>query len=136
MVASTVQAGLALNNALAYAVEAAHGALGEEIREALAEIRLGRSRAEALKAAADRTSQPAFRNAVRVMTQAERLGANVAKILTDLAQDARHQRLMAVEEMAQKLPVKMVFPMVFFMIPAIVVIIFGTVAANYFSPHP
>jgi len=136
MVASTVQAGLALNNALAYAVEAARGALGEEIREALAEIRLGRSRAEALKASADRTNQPAFRNAVRVMTQAERLGANVAKILTDLAEDARHQRLMTVEEMAQKLPVKMVFPMVFFMIPAIVVIIFGTVAANYFTPHP
>jgi tight adherence protein C len=136
MVASTVQAGLALNNALAYAVEAAAGPLGEEIREALSEIRLGRARAEALKAAGDRTNHPALRNAVRVMTQAERLGANVAKMLTDLAADARHQRLMAVEEMAAKLPVKMVFPMVFFMIPAIFVIIFGTVAANYFAQHP
>lgn len=136
MVASTVQAGLALNNALAYAVDAAPGALGEEIREALSEIRLGRARADALKAAGERTNHPALRNALRVMTQAERLGGNVAKMLTDLAEDARHQRLMAVEEMAAKLPVKMVFPMVLFMIPCIFIIIFGTVAANYFAQHP
>ena len=64
------------------------------------------------------------------------MGANIANILNDLAQDARHRRLMFVEEMAAKLPVKMVFPMVFFMIPAIFTIIFGAVAANYFAPKP
>ena len=136
MVSSTVQAGLALNSALGYAVEAVPGPLGDEIREALSEIRLGRARADALRAVGERTNHPALRNALRVMTQAERLGANIAKMLTDLANDARHQRLMLVEEMAAKLPVKMVFPMVFFMIPAIVTIIFGAVAANYFSQHP
>jgi|HubBroStandDraft_6_1064221.scaffolds.fasta_scaffold00002_157 tight adherence protein C len=133
MVASTVQAGLALNSALSYAVEAVPGPLGDEIKEALSEIRLGRARADALRGAGERTNQPALRNALRVMTQAERLGANVAKMLTDLAEDARHQRLMLVEEIAAKLPVKMVFPMVFFMIPAIVLVIFGAVAANYFA---
>jgi tight adherence protein C len=136
MVASTVQAGLALNSALTYAVDAAPGPLGDEVKEALSEIRLGRARADALNAVGERTNQPALRNALRVMTQAERLGANVAKILGDLAEDARHQRLMLVEEMAAKLPVKMVFPMVFFMIPAILTIIFGTVAANYFAQNP
>lgn len=135
MVSSTVQAGLALNAALGYAVEAAPGPLGYEIKEALAEIRLGRSRADALRAVGERTNQPALRNALRVMTQAERLGANISKLLNDLAADARHHRLMLVEEMAAKLPVKMVFPMVFFMIPAIVTIIFGAVAANYFAGH-
>ncbi len=135
MVASTVQAGLALNSALAYAVEAAPGPLGEEIKEALAEIRMGRSRADALRAVGERTNQPALRNALRVMTQAERLGANISKMLNDLAADARHHRLMLVEEMAAKLPVKMVFPMVLFMIPAIVTVIFGAVAANYFASH-
>jgi tight adherence protein C len=133
MVSSTVQAGLALNAALAYAVDAVPGPLREEIKEALSEIRLGRARADALRAVGERTNHPALRNALRVMTQAERLGANIAKILTDLADDARHQRLMIVEEMAAKLPVKMVFPMVFLMIPAIVTIIFGAVAANYFA---
>lgn len=136
MISSTVQAGLALNSALGYAVEAVPGPLAEEIKEALSEIRLGRARADALRAVGERTNHPALRNALRVMTQAERLGANIAKILNDLAADARHQRLMLVEEMAAKLPVKMVFPMVFFMIPAIVTVIFGAVAANYFSQHP
>ena len=65
MVATTVQAGLALNSALAYAVEAAPGPLGEEIKEALSEIRLGRSRADALRAVGDRTNQPDLRNALR-----------------------------------------------------------------------
>jgi tight adherence protein C len=136
MVSSTVQAGLALNAAMTYAVEAVPGALGDEIKEALSEIRLGRARSDALKAVGDRTNHPALRNALRVVTQAERLGANVSKLLNDLAQDARHQRLMLVEEMAAKLPVKMVFPMVFFMVPAIITIIFGSVAANYFATKP
>jgi len=133
MVSSTVQAGLALNSALGYAVEAVPGPLGDEIKEALSEIRLGRARGEALRAVGERTNHPALRNALRVMTQAERLGANISKLLNDLAADARHQRLMLVEEMAAKLPVKMVFPMVLFMIPSIVVVIFGSVAANYFA---
>jgi len=133
MVSSTVQAGLALNSSLGYAVEAVPGPLGDEIKEALSEIRLGRARSEALRAVGERTNQPALRNALRVMIQAERLGANISKLLNDLAADARHQRLMLVEEMAAKLPVKMVFPMVFFMIPAIVTVIFGSVAANYFA---
>ncbi len=134
MVSATVSAGLALNAALGYAVEAVPGPLGDEIKEALSEIRLGRARADALKAVGDRTNQTALRNALRVMTQAEKLGANISKMLNDLAADARHQRLMLVEEIAAKLPVKMVFPMVLFMIPAIVTVIFGAVAANYFAP--
>jgi tight adherence protein C len=134
MVASTVQAGLALNAALAYAVDAAPGPLGEEIREALSEVRLGRPRADALRAVGDRTNQSDLRNALRVVTQAERMGANVAKLLNDLAEEARNRRLMLVEEMAGKLPVKMTLPMIVCMIPSIFVIIFGSVAANYFAP--
>jgi len=133
MLCSTVQAGLALNSALGYAVEAAPGALGEEIREALSEIRLGRGRIEALKAAADRTNQMEFKTAVLALAQAERLGSNLSKVLTELAEDTRHHRVMLVEEMAAKLPVKMVFPMALFMLPAIFVVIFGTMAANYFA---
>jgi pilus assembly protein TadC len=134
MLAATVQAGLALNAALAYAVDAAPGALGEEIEEVLSEVRLGRSRSEALKAAAERTNQQEFKTAVLAISQSERLGSNIAKVLADLAEDTRHHRITLVEEMAAKLPVKMVFPMAFFMLPCIFVIIFGPIAANYFSP--
>lgn len=134
MLSSTVQAGLALNAAMAYAVDAAPGALGEEVDEVLSEIRLGRNRAEALKAAADRTNQQEFKTAVLAISQSERLGSNISKVLADLAEDTRHHRIMLVEEMAAKLPVKMVFPMAFFMLPSIFVIIFGPIVANYFSP--
>ena len=133
MVASTVQAGLSVNAALAYAVDTAPGALGDEVKEALSEIRLGRSRAEALTAAARRLNQIEFTTTVTALNQAERLGANIAKVLTELAEDTRNHRIMLAEEHAAKLPVKMVFPMAFFMLPSIYTIIFGTLIANYFA---
>lgn len=133
MVASTVQAGLAVNAALSYAVDVAPGPLGEEIKECLSEIRLGRSRADALKATANRADQQGLSTAIMAITQAERLGSNLSGVLNELAEDTRHQRIMLVEEVAGKLPVKMVFPMVFFMLPSLFVIIFGTIVANYLA---
>lgn len=133
MIASTVQAGLSVNASLNYAVDAAPGALGDEIKEVLAEIRLGRSRADALKAAADRLNQQEFSTTVAAITQAERLGSNVGKILTELAEDVRAHRILIVEEHAAKLPVKMVFPMAFFLLPALFVIIFGSLVVNYLA---
>lgn len=131
MTATTVQAGLSINAAIAYSVEAAPGPLGDEIREALAEIRLGRPRAEALKAAADRLNQTEFNTAITAINQAEKLGSNIAKVLDELAEDTRNHRVMLVEEHAQKLPVKMVIPMAFFMLPSLLTIIFGSLVANY-----
>jgi tight adherence protein C len=70
---------------------------------------------------------------VAAVTQAERLGANIGKILSDLADDTRTHRIIMVEEHAAKLPVKMVFPMAFFLLPALFVIIFGSLILNYLS---
>ncbi len=133
MVASTVGAGLSLNAALAYAVDAAPGALGDEIKEALSEMRLGRARAEALKAASDRLNQAEFTTTVAAIIHAERLGSNIGKILNELADDTRTHRIFIVEEHAAKLPVKMVFPMALLFIPALFTIIFGSVIVNYFA---
>lgn len=130
MVAATVQAGLAMNAALAYAVDAARGPLAEEIHAALAEVRVGRSRADALKAAADRLQQEQFSTTITAVTQAEKLGSNIGRVLNELAAETRNRRITLVEELAAKLPVKMVIPMAFFMLPALLVIIFGAVAAN------
>lgn len=135
MVATTVQAGLSMNASLAYAIDAAPGALGEEITSALAEIRLGRSRSDALKAAADRLSHQQFCTTVTAIVQAERLGTNISKVLGELAEDVRNQRIMLVEEHAAKLPVKMIFPLASFLLPALFVVIFGALAANYLSTH-
>lgn len=133
MVATTVQAGLSVNQSLAHAIDAAPGALGEEIKSALSEIRLGRARSEAMRAAADRLQQQQFTTTVTAITQAERLGSNISKVLNELAEDVRNHRIMLVEEHAAKLPVKMVFPMAMFMLPAIFVVIFGALVANYLS---
>lgn len=133
MISSTVQAGLSVNASLTYAVDVAPGALGDEIKEVLAEIRLGRARADALKAAADRLNQQEFTTTIAAITQAERLGSNIGKILSELADDVRSHRILIVEEHAAKLPVKMVFPMAFFLLPALFVIIFGSLVVNYLS---
>jgi tight adherence protein C len=136
MVATTVQAGLSVNQSLGYAVDAAPGALGDEIKACLSEIRLGRARSEALKAAAERLQQQQFTTTITAITQAERLGTNISKVLNELAEDVRNHRIMLVEEHAAKLPVKMVFPMAMFMLPSLFVVIFGALAANYLSqPH-
>ena len=133
MVATTVQAGLSMNAALVYSVDAAPGALGDEIKATLSEIRLGRSRLEAMRGAAERLQQQQFSTTVTAITQAERLGSNISKVLNELAEDVRNQRIMLVEEHAAKLPVKMIFPMALFMLPAIFVVIFGALVANYFT---
>ncbi|MBV9272048.1 MAG: type II secretion system F family protein [Candidatus Eremiobacteraeota bacterium] len=133
MVATTVQAGLSVNAALAYAIDSAPGALGDEIRVALSEIRLGRARSEALRGAAMRLRQQQFTTTITAITQAERLGTNISRVLSELAEDVRNARIMIVEEKAAKLPVKMVLPMAFFMLPSIFTVIFGALVANYMS---
>ncbi len=133
MVATTVQAGLSVNAALVYSIDAAPGALGEEIKATLSEMRLGRSRIEALRGAAERLQQQQFTTTVTAITQAERLGSNISNVLNELAEDVRNQRIMLVEEHAAKLPVKMIFPMALFMLPAIFVVIFGALVANYYT---
>jgi len=130
MVATTVQAGIALNQALGYAVAVAPGALGDEIKECLSQIRLGRSHGDALRAVAMRVSQPQLTATITAITQAEKLGANISTLLNELSIDVRNERVMAVEEQAAKLPIKMVFPMALFLLPALFTIIFGSVAAE------
>jgi tight adherence protein C len=133
MLATTVQAGLAFNAALGYATEVARGALGEEMRAVLSEVRLGRGRADALRSMAERVRVPEVSTSVTAVVQAERLGSNLASVLEELAEDTRNKRMVRAEELAQLMPVKMVIPMALFMLPALFVMIFGGVAAEYFS---
>jgi tight adherence protein C len=133
MLASTVQAGLAFNGALGYAADVATGALREEIEAVLSEIRLGRSRADALRSMAMRVRQPDISSMVTAVVQAERLGSNLGGVLNELAEEARNKRMMLAEEMAALMPVKMVIPMALFMLPALFVMIFGGVVARYMT---
>jgi tight adherence protein C len=130
LLAATVRAGLALNGALIYATEAIAGPLHDELLNTLAEIRLGRSRTDALNGLAGRVGEPQTRTMVTAIVQAERLGANLSAVLHELAVDTRNRRWMMAEESAAKLPIKMLFPMALFMLPSLYIMIFTPVAAR------
>ena len=136
MLASTVQAGLAFNAALAVAQEIAVGPLGEELKAVLSEVRLGRSRSDALKSMAMRVRQEQLATTVTAIVQAERLGSNLAAVLEELAEEVRNRRMIRAEELANLMPTKMVLPMALFMLPALFVMIFGGVVAQYLSNNP
>jgi tight adherence protein C len=130
LLATTVQAGLALNAALVQAVDAVRGALKEELTSMLAEIRLGRPRADAFNALAERVNEDSTSTMVTAIVQAERLGANLSDVLQELAKEVRDRRWMHAEEKAAQLPIKMILPMALFMIPSLYLMIFGPVIAR------
>jgi tight adherence protein C len=134
MLASTVQAGLAFNSALTQAMEVVSGPLGEEVKAAISEVRLGRSRADALRSMAERVRQEQLTATVRAVVQAERLGSNMADVLEELAEEVRNARMMRAEELANLMPTKMVIPMALFMLPALFLMIFGSVFIQFLVP--
>jgi tight adherence protein C len=132
VVSTSVEAGTALSGALNVAMDAVTGPLREELRLVVDDIRLGRSRSEALAAMAHRLREPDLTTTVTAIVQAERLGGNIAEVLGSLSAEARERRMMRAEEMAAQLPVKMVFPMALFMLPSLIFMIFGAIVAQYF----
>jgi tight adherence protein C len=96
------------------------------------DIRLGRSRSEALAAMAHRLREPDLTTTVTAIVQAEKLGGDIHQVLGSLANEARERRMMRAEEIAGTLPVKMVFPMALFMLPSLLMMIFGALAAQYY----
>jgi tight adherence protein C len=135
MLASTVQAGQAFNAALQSAQDVAVGPLGDEIKAVLSEVRLGRSRSDALRSMAARVRQEQLSTTITAIVQAERLGSNLSMVLEELAEEVRNRRMTRAEEIANLMPTKMVIPMALFMLPALFVMIFGGVAAEYLT-HP
>ena len=133
LLAATVRAGLALNGALVQAADALAGPLKEELRTTLAEIRLGRPRAEALQGMAQRIGDTQTSTMVTSIVQAERLGSNLAGVLHELATDVRNRRWMLAEERAGQIPIKMIFPMVFFMLPSLYIMVFTPLIARFLA---
>ncbi|MBV8636615.1 MAG: type II secretion system F family protein [Candidatus Eremiobacteraeota bacterium] len=133
IVSATMEAGIALNGAIGVAVQGLDGALSEELQFVLQDIRLGRSRSEALLAAASRVREPAFSATVTAIVQADKLGGDIVEVLDQLAMDARDHRLARAEELANALPNKLVFPMALFMLPSLFILIFGALVAHLVS---
>jgi tight adherence protein C len=128
LLAVTIEAGLAFGASLRMAAERLSGPLGDELRLTLQEQSLGLTPAESLDNWLQRTDTPAVRAFVRAMTQGERLGISVGQILRNLAIEMRKRRRANAEERAQKAPIKILFPLVFLIFPALFVILLGPAA--------
>jgi pilus assembly protein TadC len=130
VLSTTVEAGVALNLALAACSGQISGPLHDELENALADIRLGRSRIDALLAMAQRIRLTDLTTVIVAIVQAERLGSSVSEILLGLAIDYREKRYARAEEVAATLGNKLVIPVGLCMMPALLIMIFGGVAAR------
>ncbi len=121
----SVEAGLGFDGALARITERSKGPLLEELSIVLHEMRIGESRIQALKNFSDRLDMPETTSFARSIIQAEQLGMALGRILRVQAADSRQKRQMWAEEKAMKAPIKMLFPTVIFIFPAMFIVILG-----------
>ena len=120
-----IEAGLAFDSALAKVVKNMDGPLSEEFGRLLGEMQVGISRTEALRKLGDRTTIAELQNFCATLIQADALGVSIAKILRTETTEIRSRRRQAAEEQAMKTPVKMVFPIVLCILPALLIVILG-----------
>ena len=120
-----VEAGLGFDAALAQVARNLSGPLAAEFARVLQEMQIGKSRAEAMRALAERTSVPELRSFVAALTQSAELGIPVASVLREQAKEMRVRRRQRAEAQAQKVPVKMTFPLIGCLLPALFVVVVG-----------
>jgi tight adherence protein C len=120
-----VEAGLGFDAALSRMSRASRGPLPQEIARVLQELRMGVPRREALENLLARTDVPELRQFVHAMTQAETYGVPVTRVLRSQAVEQREKRRFRAEERAMKLPVKVIFPLVFCILPTLFIVVLG-----------
>jgi tight adherence protein C len=120
-----VEAGLGFDAAMAHVSKNTSGPLADEFYRTLQEVQLGRSRNEAMRNLADRTNVAELRAFVLAMVQADIFGVSVANVLRVQAKDMRVKRRQLAEERAMKVPIKVLFPVLFCIFPALFVVILG-----------
>jgi tight adherence protein C len=121
----TIEAGLGFVGSLQMAATRLDGPLGDELRLTLQEQNMGLSIDEALHNTMARADTPAMRSFVRSVTQGERLGVSIGQIMRELAGEMRRRRKQSAEERAQKAPIKILFPLVFLVFPAMFIVLLG-----------
>jgi tight adherence protein C len=121
----TVEAGLGFSASLQLAADHMDGPVGDELRLVVQEQRMGLSTSETLQHLVRRAETPAVISFVRAIIQGETLGVSVGQILRDLATDMRRRRRQHAQERAQKAPIKMLFPLVLLIFPAMFVVLLG-----------
>ncbi|HEX2524218.1 MAG TPA: type II secretion system F family protein [Terriglobia bacterium] len=126
-----VEAGLGLDQAIgrvSQEVSRTHPALGDELNVLSVELRTGVSRQEALKNLARRTDLEELGNLVAMLVQTDRFGTSIGQALRVYADSMRTTRRLKAEELAAKLPVKLLLPLIFFIFPSLIVVTVGPAA--------
>jgi tight adherence protein C len=119
----TIEAGLGFTGALRISADHIVGPLSDELRLTLQEQTMGLAVDDALGNLLARADTPGMRSFVRAMTQGERLGISTGHIMRNLAVDMRKRRRQRAEERAQKAPIKMLFPLIFLIFPAMYIVL-------------
>jgi len=121
----SVQAGLGFETAMARAGQNGTGPLADELIRTLQDIQVGRSRKDAYLAMAQRVDVADLRSFVRAVVQADAYGIAIANVLNSQAKDMRVKRRQRAEEHAMKMPVKMLFPLIFTILPTLFIVLLG-----------
>jgi tight adherence protein C len=121
----SVRAGLGFDAALGKVVEKLAGPLSDEFRRALAEVRVGKARRDALRDIVPRTEVVPLTNFIGAIIQAEQLGVSISKVLQVQSEQLRIERRQRAEEQAAKAPIKMLFPLVGCIFPSLFIVILG-----------
>ena len=130
LLAVSVEAGMGFDGAISKLTEHMDGPLAEEFALTLGEMRIGESRSNALTKMMHRVATPELAAFVRAIIQADQLGISLGRILKVQAADSRMRRQLAAEERAMKAPIKMLFPTVIFIFPAMFIVILGPAFLN------
>ncbi|MGJ7441412.1 type II secretion system F family protein [Aquipuribacter sp. MA13-6] len=130
----SVESGLGFDAALAQVSRNSSGPLGQELSRVLQEMQIGTGRADALRGLGERTDVDDLRSFVSAMVQADSYGVPIAGVLRVQAREMRTRRGQRAEEAAQRVPVKILFPLIFGVLPALFVVVIGPGAIQaYFA---
>ena len=129
----SVEAGLGFDAALSQVARNTEGPLADELARVLQEMQIGLGRAQALRALGERTSVPEIRGFVSAMVQADAFGIPVGQVLRVQSSEIRVKRRQHAEEQAQKLPVKILLPLIFCILPCLFLIVLGPAVISLIS---
>ncbi|GGG00514.1 type II secretion system F family protein [Paenibacillus abyssi] len=132
MLTVSLEAGLGFDAALHKLVSRKTGVLSEEFSFCLEEIRLGKTRREALLGVRDRLQLEELKLVISRILQAEKLGIGMAQVLRVQSQEVREQRRQRAEEEAMKAPIKILFPLVLFIFPSLFIVLLGPAVIQFF----
>jgi tight adherence protein C len=121
----SVEAGLGFDAALSQLTRYGKGPVAGEFARVLQEMQIGRSRVDALRGLGQRTNITELRSFCAIVVQATELGVPIANVLREQSREMRIRRRQRAEEMAQKVPIKILFPLIFCLFPAIFIVVLG-----------